>query len=154
VDLTVPGGARPQGVLLAQGSALGGFSFHLWEGRPRYLHNLYGKKCYQLLADRPLSAGHHQVVFHFAREGDAGGPARLEVDGETVAETRFPLFTVAAFSATGAGLTCGYEFGPSVGEDYDAPFPCTATIHRATVTLSEDVPINPMVEFERIMAEQ
>jgi hypothetical protein len=61
---------------------------------------------------------------------------------------------VAAFSATGAGLTCGYEFGPSVGDDYQAPFPCTAAIHSATVTLSEEVPVNPMVEFERIMAEQ
>ncbi len=94
------------------------------------------------------------MVFRFDREGNAGGPAALEVDGEVVAEARLPLFTVAAFSATGAGLTCGYEFGPSVGEDYRAPFPCTATIHSATVTLSEEVPVNPMVEFERIMAEQ
>ena len=31
---------------------------------------------------------------------------------------------------------------------------CTATIHTATVTLSEQVPVNPMVEFERILAEQ
>ena len=67
---------------------------------------------------------------------------------------RSPRFTVAAFSATGAGLTCGYELGPAVGDDYEAPFPCTATIHRATVTLSEHVPVNPMVEFERIMSEQ
>ncbi len=153
-ELTVPEGSPPEGVLLAQGSALGGFSLHLWQGRPRYLHNLYGKECYQLLAERPLGSGRHQVVFHFDRDGNAGGPARLEVDGEVVAETRFPLFTVAAFSATGAGLTCGYEFGPSVGDDYRAPFPCTATIHTVTVTLSEEVPINPMVEFERIMAEQ
>ena len=27
-------------------------------------------------------------------------------------------------------------------------------IHRATVTLSEHVPPNPLVEFDRIMAEQ
>jgi hypothetical protein len=78
----------------------------------------------------------------------------LEVDGEVALGRHLPLFTVAAFSATGAGLTCGYEFGPAVGDDYDAPFTCTATIHSATVTLGEDVPINPMVEFERIMSEQ
>ena len=86
--------------------------------------------------------------------GGPGGPAELEVDGTLVAEAHLPLFTVAAFSATGAGLTCGYEFGPSVGEDYRAPFPCTATIHAVTVTLDEHAPINPIVEFERIMAEQ
>ncbi len=153
-DLTVPDGPPAEGVLLAQGSALGGFSLHLWEGRPRYLHNLYGKETYGLADSRPLRPGRHRVVFRFERQGHAGGAAVLEVDGEMVAEAQFPLFTVAAFSATGAGLTCGYEFGPSVGEDYRAPFPCTATIHSVTVTLSEQVPINPMVEFERIMAEQ
>jgi hypothetical protein len=154
VDVTVPDGPPASGALLAQGSALGGFSLQLFEGRPRYLHNLYGKDIYELVGDRRLGPGRHRVVFRFDREGNAGGPASLEVDGETVAERQLPLFTVAAFSATGAGLTCGYEFGPAVGVDYRAPFACTATIHSATVTLSEVVPVNPMVEFERIMAEQ
>ncbi len=154
VDVTVPDGPPAQGVLLAQGSALGGFSLHLWQGRPRYLHNLYGKELYSLLGADPLPPGRHRLVFEFERQGNSGGPASLQVDGERVAETEFPLFTVAAFSATGAGLTCGYEFGPAVGEDYEAPFPCTATIHSVTVTLDEHVPVNPMVEFERIMAEQ
>jgi len=152
--ITVPDGPPAEGVLLAQGSALGGFSLHLREGRPRYLHNLYGKDLYSLQGEHPLAPGPHRVVFRFDRQGNAGGQARLEVDGTVVAEAEFPLFTVAAFSATGAGLTCGYEFGPAVGEDYRAPFPCTATIHSVTVTLSEHVPVNPMVEFERIMAEQ
>ena len=68
----------------------------------------------------------------------------------------FPVSTVPSnsFSATGAGLTCGYEVGPAVGDDYEAPFRCTATIHTAIVTLSEHVPVNPLVEFERIMSEQ
>ena len=61
-------------------------------------------------------------------------------------EGHIPRFTVAAFSATGAGLTCGYEVGPAVGGDYEAPFRCTATIHTATVTLSEEVPVSPMVD--------
>jgi hypothetical protein len=76
------------------------------------------------------------------------------VDGAVVAEGPIPTFTVAAFSATGAGLTCGYELGPAIGDGYVAPFRCTAVIHSATVTLSEQVPVNPMVEFERIMSEQ
>ncbi|MGD0311896.1 MAG: arylsulfatase [Acidimicrobiales bacterium] len=154
VDVTIPTGRPGQGVLLAQGSALGGFSLHLWDGRLRYLHNLYGKECYTVVTAEPVPPGRHRLTFRFDRVGTAGGPAVLEVDGEVAAEGHLPLFTVAAFSATGAGLTCGYEFGPAVGDDYDAPFTCTATIHSATVTLGEDVPINPMVEFERIMSEQ
>ncbi len=101
-----------------------------------------------------VGAGRHRVTFRFERREPVGGQATLEVDGATVAEGTIPVFTVAAFSATGAGLTCGYELGPAVGEDYRAPFACTASIHSATVTLSEHVPVNPLVEFERIMAEQ
>ncbi|MGH3576968.1 MAG: arylsulfatase, partial [Mycobacterium sp.] len=154
VDLTVAAGEPAAGVLLAQGSVLGGFSLHLRDGYPRYVHNLYGKELHVVAADTPVGPGRHRLVFRFEREADGGGPAVLEVDGTLVARGHIPAFTVAAFSATGAGLTCGYEVGPAVGDDYAAPFSCTATIHRVIVTLNEHVPVNPMVEFERIMSEQ
>ncbi len=154
VDVTVPPGAPPEGVLLAQGSVLGGFSLHLRAGRLRYVHNLYGKERHVVEAAEAIAPGRHLVTLRFERREPVGGHATLEVDGATVADGTIPAFTVVAFSATGAGLTCGYEMGPAVGDDYRAPFPCTASIHRATVTLSEQVPVNPLVEFERIMAEQ
>ncbi|HEV3367696.1 MAG TPA: sulfatase-like hydrolase/transferase, partial [Acidimicrobiales bacterium] len=154
VDVTIPAGEPAEGVLLAQGSVLGGFSFHLRAGCPRYVHNLYGKERHVVAAAQPVDPGRHRLAFRFERQEEGGGSVELAVDGTVIAEGRIPTFTVAAFSATGAGLTCGYEVGPAVGDDYDAPFPCTATIHTATVTLSEDVPVNPLVEFERIMSEQ
>jgi arylsulfatase len=154
VDVTVPPGAPAEGVLLAQGSVLGGFSLHLRAGRPRYVHNLYGKERHVIAAAEAVEAGRHLVTLRFERTEPVGGRVTLEMDGTTVAEGTIPVFTVVAFSATGAGLTCGYEMGPAVGDDYRAPFACTASIHTATVTLSEDVPVNPLVEFERIMAEQ
>ena len=154
VDVTIPPGGPAEGVLLAQGSVLGGFSFHLHEGHPRYVHNLYGKELHVVEAAEAVGPGRHTLGFQFEREESGGGRGVLTVDGGVVAEGRIPRFTVAAFSATGAGLTCGYEVGPAVGADYTAPFSCTGAIHTATVTLSEQVPVNPMVEFERIMAEQ
>ncbi|HVB94708.1 MAG TPA: arylsulfatase, partial [Acidimicrobiales bacterium] len=42
VDVSIPPGVVPEGVLLALGCALGGWSFHVFEGRLRYVHNLYG----------------------------------------------------------------------------------------------------------------
>lgn len=155
VDVTVTPGRPSEGVLLAEGSVLGGFSFHLYEGRPRYVHNLYGKERHVVAAERLVEEGRHLIVYRFERdEQKGGGTGRIEVDGTPVAEGVISTFTIAAFSATGGGLTCGYESGPAVGDDYEAPFPCTATIHSATVTLGEHVPVSPMVEFERIMAEQ
>ena len=142
-------------MLLAQGSVLGGFSLHLRDGCLRYVHNLYGKELHVVAAD---DTGRSRAA---TGSGSASSARKtpearrsLTVDGAVVAEGHIPRFTVAAFSATGAGLTCGYELGPAVGDDYEAPFRCTATIHTATVTLSEQVPVNPMVEFERILSEQ
>jgi hypothetical protein len=120
----------------------------------RYVHNLYGKECHELEVAGAVPAGRHRLGFRFDRREDGGGSAVLELDGTVVAEGDIARFTVGAFSATGAGLTCGYELGPAVGSGYEAPFRCTALIHRAVVTLSEEVPVNPMVEFERIMSEQ
>jgi arylsulfatase A-like enzyme len=157
VDVTIPSQGPVDGVLLAQGSVLGGFSLHLYRGCPRYVHNLYGKERHVIAATEPVPAGRRRLTFRFQRDesaGGLGGSATLEVDGAVVAEGAIPTFTVAAFSATGVGLTCGYEFGPAVGDDYQAPFRCNATIHHATVTLGEHVPPNPLVEFERIMSEQ
>ena len=155
VDVTLPDDGPPaQGVLLAQGSVLGGFSLHLLDGRLRYVHNLYGRERHVIDSDRPVPAGRHRLGYRFVRNDTGGGTGVLEVDGESVGEGVIPAFTIAHFSATGIGLTCGYELGPAVGEGYEAPFPCTAEIHTATVTLSEQVPPNPVVEFERIMSEQ
>ncbi len=153
-DLTVDAGDAAEGVVLAQGSVLGGFSLHLLEGRPRYVHNLYGKECHLVAAEEPISPGRHRLTYTFETGERGGGTGTISVDGTVVAEATIPTFTVAAFSATGSGLTCGYEVGPAVGEGYTAPFACTADIHSVTVTLSEHVPVNPMVEFERILAEQ
>ncbi len=154
VDLTVPEDNAAEGVLLAQGTVLGGFSLYLRDGQLRYVHNLYGKERHVIGASDPVPPGRHHIEYRFERDEGGGGSGVLVVDGAEVAEGTIPTFTVAAFSATGAGLTCGYELGPAVGDDYEAPFPCTATIHSATITLSEHVPIDPRIEFERILAEQ
>ncbi|MGA8724266.1 MAG: arylsulfatase [Acidimicrobiales bacterium] len=154
VDVTVDDGTPPEGVLLAQGSALGGFSFHLVEGRPRYVHNLYGKERHVVAASSPLPPGRHRLTYRFEYDGTNAGEGSIEVDGERVASGPIQRWTIMAFSATNAGMTCGYELGPAVGEGYRAPFECTATIHTAVVSLSEHAPLNPMIEFERIMSEQ
>ena len=45
VDATIPeGDGGADGVLLALGSVLGGWSLHVLDGRLRYVHNLYGKQ--------------------------------------------------------------------------------------------------------------
>ena len=53
-----------------------------------------------------------------------------------VGEGEIPITTPVRYSITGAGLTCGWEQGPPVGDGYAAPFRFTGTLHRVVVDVS------------------
>jgi arylsulfatase len=154
VDVDVPQGGVPQGVLIAMGCALGGWSLHFLEGRLRYVHNLYGKRRYVVEAPQALAPGRHVVTFAFEKDEGAGGHALLRYDGDVVAEGDVDRFTPAVFNSVGIGITCGYEWGPAVGDGYAAPFPYTGTIVRAEITTTGPVVRDPVLEVARILAEQ
>lgn len=154
-EVTVPDDAGvPEGVLLAQGTVLGGFSLHLLDGRLRYVHNLYGTRRDVVTAPDVLGAGRHTLIMCFEPRPEGGGAVTLSVDGTDVASGVVEKFTPTKFSGTGAGLTCGWEHGPAVGEGYTAPFPCTARLERVHLEIGDPVTEDPVILFDRIMSEQ
>ncbi|HEY7106764.1 MAG TPA: arylsulfatase [Acidimicrobiia bacterium] len=155
-EVEIADGATPNGVLLALGSVLGGFSFHLKDGRLRYVHNLYGKEQHAVASGTVVGPGRHTLELHFTRTGPDAGVVSLSCDGQVVGEGDVPHFTPSSFNNTGTGLTCGYELGPSVGGDYDAPFRFDGTLHRVVVEVAPvgETRVDPLVEFDAIMAEQ
>ncbi|HXQ60102.1 MAG TPA: arylsulfatase, partial [Acidimicrobiales bacterium] len=154
VQVDLPEVSVASGVLLALGSALGGWSFHLLEGRPRYVHNLYGKERLVLEAPDVVAPGPHTLSFTFEKDSGRGGAGTLLVDGEVVAEGPIERFTPSGFNGVGVGLTCGYEWGPAVGDGYEAPFPFTGTITSAVVEVTGPVVRDPLAELAAIMSEQ
>ena len=142
------------GVLLALGSVLGGWSLHVLDGRLRYAHNLYGKQVDVLETDQPLAHGRHQVGFAFDKTAEHAGDIRLWCDDQTLATGRIERFTPARFTGTGVGLSCGYEMGPAVGPGYLAPFRYAGVIHQAVVEVTGRPARNPLAEFEAIMLQQ
>jgi hypothetical protein len=153
-DVTIPAGGFAEGVILAFGSALGGFSFHMAQGRLRYVHNLYGRDRHTVDSSVALHAGRHLVEFRYGSTG-GGGEGTLLCDGEVIGTGPIAQFTPVRFNIHGAGLTCGYELGPAVGTGYDAPFAFTGTLHSVVVTLG-DAPqaLEPMAVIDSIMSEQ
>ena len=149
-----PGGAAPDGTLLALGCALGGWSLHVHAGRLRYVHNLHGRRLYEVTADRELDAGRHDLEFRFEWDDLLGGTAMLLQDGAVVGTGTIERFTPVAFNEVMIGLTCGYEWGPSVGDDYDAPFAFNGTIVRAEVSATGPVVRDPVAEVAAILAAQ
>lgn len=154
VEVDVPDDRPADGVLVALGNVLGGWSLHVLDGRPRYVHNLYGKERSTLEAPAALSAGRHVVELAFEKDDRAGGRAVLSCDGAAGADADISRFTPTAFNGVGVGLTCGYEWGPAVGTGYRAPFPYAGTILRAEVLATGPIVRDPVVELAAILAEQ
>jgi arylsulfatase len=154
VTVDVPAGTTPSGTLLALGCALGGWSLHFLDGRLRYVHNLHGKKTEEVVADAVTGPGRHRADFEFDKDEGLGGRTTLRLDGQVVAEGIIGRFTPVTFNEVGVGVTCGYEWGPAVGDGYAAPFAFNGTILRAEVTATGPVTRNPVAEVAAILAQQ
>jgi arylsulfatase A-like enzyme len=153
-DVDIPDGAHAEGILLAVGSTLGGFAFYLHQGRLRYVHNLYGYERHVIGSDEVIAPGEHALSYEFTKTKGFAGIGHLRIDGRSVGEGEIPWFTPMQFSNTGGGLTCGYEVGPAVGDDYTAPFRCNIPIRRVVVDVSGDHDRDPMAVFQALMSEQ
>jgi arylsulfatase len=154
VNVAIPGPGHADGVLLALGSALGGFSLHILDGKVRYVHNLYGKERHTIESAETIGAGEHSIGFVFTKDDGPGGTGLLSCDGREIARGIIPRFTPSGFNGVGAGLTCGYEWGPAIGDGYTAPFVFAGTIRHAVVETRGPVVRNPLAELEAILAEQ
>jgi arylsulfatase len=155
IDITLEtDGVAPTGTLLALGCALGGWSLHVLDDRLRYVHNLHGHRLYEVVADRTLGPGRHEVALRFEKDEALGGQATLVQDGVVVGTGAVKRFTPVAFNEVMIGLTCGYEWGPAVGGDYEAPFAFNGTIVRAEVTATGPVVRDPVAEVAAILASQ
>jgi arylsulfatase len=145
-----------EGVIAAQGSGLGGWSFHVQDGALTYVHNLSGWREYRVTGALPaLGPGPHRLVFRFT-PGD-GGPARGEllVDDEVVGAGDIKRSAWSRYSLTGHGLTVGYAVGlPPADLDYRAPFTFTGTLDRVEIDVDGDPHLDPETEAADVIAIQ
>jgi arylsulfatase A-like enzyme len=153
-----PDGA--EGVLICQGSGVGGWSFYLKDGKLHYVHNYVRRALYQVSSPDAVPAGQHQLRFEFEPTGKpdvsqgkgAPGRAQLYVDSQLVGQADFPVTTPIVFNP--GGLTCGANPGSPVTPDYQAPFRFTGTLRSVTVDLSGDLITDTESEMRVAMARQ
>ena len=157
VDIEIPPGVRAEGVLLSQGSGLGGWALYLVDGRPAYVHNYVGLEEHHIgpgAASTAMAPGRHRVEFSFTRTADHVGTGRLLLDGGLIGEGQIPRFTPIRFSLTGAGLTCGYGDGVPVSRSYRAPFAFNGRILHAVVEVDGAAFSDPDGEAQVAIATQ
>jgi arylsulfatase len=109
-----------EGVIIAQGGNIGGWSLYVKGGKLKYCYNLLGIRHFLAEASTTLPPGDHQVRMEFTYDGGGlgkGGQVSLYVDGKKVGEGKVPATAAMVFSADD-GLDVGRETGAPVSPDY------------------------------------
>jgi len=111
-----------QGVIIAQGANIGGWSVYENKGKLKYCYNLGGVQRFYIEAANALTPGEHQVRVEFAYAGGGlakGGKVTLYTDGKKVGEGEVGMTLPMVYSADD-GLDVGEDSGAPVSEDYGA----------------------------------
>jgi hypothetical protein len=112
--------AGADGVIIAQGAHIGGWSLYAKDGKLKYCYNLGGVKQFFVESTDPLTAGAHQVRMEFAYAGGGlgrGGTVTLYTDGQKVGEGQVEATLPNVFSADD-GCDVGVDTGSPVSPDY------------------------------------
>jgi arylsulfatase A-like enzyme len=152
-DVEIPDGGA-EGVLLAQGSGMGGYSLFVADGRLHYVHNFVAQRLDRVSSTVPVTAGARTLGVRFDRTGEHAGVATLLVDGAEAGRLEIPSFTPTRWSTTGEGLCCGLQFGLAVTPEYRTPFRFTGTLRRVTVTVDGPEFIDPQAERDLSLRSQ
>jgi arylsulfatase len=118
-EITVPA-TGAEGVIVAQGGNIGGWSLYVKGGKLKYCYNLLGIQQFYAESSSALTAGEHQVRMEFAYAGGGlgkGGTASLFVDGKKVGEGKVAATAAMVFSADD-GCDVGVDNGSPVSPDY------------------------------------
>ena len=109
-----------EGVIIAQGGNIGGWSLYAKGGKLKYCYNLLGVQYFYAESAGALPAGEHQVRMEFAYAGGGlgkGGNVLLYVDGKRVGEGAVGATVAMVFSADD-GCDVGEDTGAPVSPDY------------------------------------
>jgi arylsulfatase len=116
---------RPDGVIFAQGTDIGGHTLYVKDGHLHYVYNWLGELQQKIIAPEPLGPGKHLVGVSFdvrardERDGSPIGPARLFIDGEEVAADQ--IKTQPGFFGLEGVITVGRDVGRPASDDYVSP---------------------------------
>jgi arylsulfatase A-like enzyme len=154
--------AGANGVIVAQGSAFGGWSLYLHQGRPAYCYNLFGLQRFKVHGGAVLPPGEHQVRMEFAYDGGGlarGGGVALYVDGSLVGQGRVGATEPMIFSADET-TDVGRDAGTPVSDEYTAEGNAfEGSIHWVRIDLGADADdpdhlVSPEERLRVVMARQ
>jgi arylsulfatase len=109
-----------EGVIIAQGGNIGGWSLYAKGGKLKYCYNFLGIQYFYAESAAAIPAGDHQVRMEFTYAGGGlgkGGTATLYIDGKQVGSGKVGATAAMVFSADD-GCDVGIDTGSPVCPDY------------------------------------
>ncbi len=109
-----------EGVIIAQGANIGGWSLYARDGKLKYCYNFGGFDHFFVEGRTRIPPGERQVRMEFAYAGGGlgkGGKVTLYIDGKKVGEGEIPSTLAMVFSADD-GCDVGKDTGAPVSPDY------------------------------------
>ena len=158
-DIDVPESGA-EGVIIAQGGSVNGWSLYAKEGKLKYCYNLLGIELTFVEATDAIPAGHHQARMEFKYDGNGlgkGGDITLFVDGNEVGKGRIERTIPMIFSGdetTDLGKEAGSPVSPDYGPTGNA---FTGEVNWVQIDLEKDDQdhlISPEERFRVAMARQ
>ena len=115
--------AGAEGVLIAHGGRVGGYSFFVKDSRLHFVYNFLGRDFFTVVSNTEVPAGDVALRYEFEPTGEPdfaagkGVPAsgQLYIDGKLVGAVDMPHTVPNIFSTE--GLTCGHDGGSRVAPD-------------------------------------
>jgi arylsulfatase len=159
-EIEVPEGGA-EGVIIAQGGSIGGWSLYLKKRKPRYCYNLLGMQRFYVDTDEEVPPGTHQVRMEFDYDGPElgkGGTVTLYLDGVQIGQGKVAGTAPAIFSADDT-FDVGQENGALVADDYPVPNTFTGEVNWVEIDIGEaaadaDHQLDPDEIFRVAMARQ
>ena len=151
-----------EGVLVAHGGRVGGYSLFVKDNRLHFVYNFLGRDFFTISSDEDVHAGEASLRYEFEPTGKPdftvgkGVPAigQLYINDKLVGAVDMPHTVPNIFSSE--GLTCGHDGGSRVAPDfYHDDFAFTGTLKRVTIDLSgEDLIPDNETDLKVAMARQ
>jgi arylsulfatase A-like enzyme len=127
-EVDVPDGDPARGVVCVLGDRNGGWGLYLLDG-VAVTTLISGRRITRAGGGAALPPGAHTIAVRYQADR-----LSLFVDDHEAASAADPgLFLFPALSTAGAGMLIGRDRGLALCDDYQPPFPFTATLHRVTI---------------------
>jgi hypothetical protein len=120
------------GVLVAAGGRVGGYTLFVKNGTPIYEYNWFAMSRYRVTSSEKLPAGKSTVRVEFKYDGGGlakGGTVTMFLNDQKVGEGRVDKTIFARFSADETFDT-GLDTGSPVSDQYQSPFTFSGTLKR------------------------